>query len=144
MIVYQLGMLFSGHFGVGTVVALLLLAGLIYLLLRKNKYQDEPLKARPARSRRANREKSPKKTKTLPAAALAPDSRPGALLKNGKEEGPMLAYLAQNLPTLIGAAIVLAVLALVTVKMVRDHRAHKGGCGCGCDGCPNAGACHPK
>ena len=56
----------------------------------------------------------------------------------------MLAYLAQNLPTLIGAAIVLAVLALVTVKMVRDHRAHKGGCGCGCGGCPNAGACHPK
>ena len=49
MIVYQLGMLFSGHFGVGTVVALLLLAGLIYLLLRKNKYQDVPLKA-PARS----------------------------------------------------------------------------------------------
>ena len=45
MIVYQLGMLFSGHFGVGTVVALLLLAGLIYLLLRKNKYQDAPLKA---------------------------------------------------------------------------------------------------
>ena len=58
----------------------------------------------------------------------------------------MLAYLAQNLPTLIGAAIVLAVLALVTVKMVRDHRAHKGGCGCGCacDGCPGSGACHPK
>ena len=49
MIVYQLGMLFSGHFGVGTVVALLLLAGLIYLLLRKNKYQDAPLKG-PARS----------------------------------------------------------------------------------------------
>ena len=49
MIVYQLGMLFGGHFGVGTVVALLLLAGLIYLLLRKNKYQDAPLKA-PARS----------------------------------------------------------------------------------------------
>ena len=49
MIVYQLGMLFSGHFGVGTVIALLLLAGLIYLLLRKNKYQDAPLKA-PARS----------------------------------------------------------------------------------------------
>ena len=49
MIVYQLGMLFSGHFGVGTVVALLLLAGLIYLLLRKNKYQDAPLKA-PTRS----------------------------------------------------------------------------------------------
>ena len=49
MIVYQLGMLFSGHFGVGTVVALLLLVGLIYLLFRKNKYQDAPLKA-PARS----------------------------------------------------------------------------------------------
>ena len=49
MIVYQLGMVFAGHFGVGTVVALLLLAGLVYLLLRKNKYQDSELRV-PVRS----------------------------------------------------------------------------------------------
>ena len=33
-------------FGVGTVVALVLLAGLIYLLVRRNKYEDRPLGAR--------------------------------------------------------------------------------------------------
>ena len=39
LIVYQLGLLFSGAgFGVGTVVAFVLLAGLVYLLVRKNPY----------------------------------------------------------------------------------------------------------
>ncbi|MGI5884126.1 MAG: ferrous iron transport protein B [Candidatus Spyradocola sp.] len=40
MIVYQMGMLATGHFGIGTGVAFLLLLGLLYLLVRKNKYQD--------------------------------------------------------------------------------------------------------
>ena len=65
MIVYQLGMLFSGHFGVGTVVALLLLAGLIYLLLRKNKYQDgAPEGADPLGRGALIARHPPKKTKT--------------------------------------------------------------------------------
>ena len=48
LMVYQLGGLLTGavSFGVGTVVALVLLAGLIYLLLRRNKYEDRPLGAR--------------------------------------------------------------------------------------------------
>ena len=40
LIVYQAGMLVTGHFGVGTVVAILALAGVLYLLFRKNKYED--------------------------------------------------------------------------------------------------------
>jgi len=41
LIVYQLGMLLTGGgFGIGTVFALLCLAGLIYMLFRKNKYND--------------------------------------------------------------------------------------------------------
>ena len=44
LIVYQLGMLFTkGSFGVATVAAFLVLAGLIYLLFRKNKYNDNIL-----------------------------------------------------------------------------------------------------
>ena len=48
LMVYQLGGLLTGavSFGVGTVVALVLLAGLIYLLVRRNKYEDRPLGAR--------------------------------------------------------------------------------------------------
>ncbi len=44
LIVYQLGLLFNGvGFGVGTAVAILLLAGLVYLLFRKNPYDDNHL-----------------------------------------------------------------------------------------------------
>lgn len=44
LIVYQLGSLFSGGgFGVGTVVAIVVLVGLLYLLFRKNKYSDNIL-----------------------------------------------------------------------------------------------------
>ncbi|MGM9521790.1 MAG: ferrous iron transport protein B [Oscillospiraceae bacterium] len=43
LIVYQLGKLFSGDgFGIGTAAAIILLAGLIYLLFRKNRYENTP------------------------------------------------------------------------------------------------------
>ena len=46
LIVYQLGMLFTGHsFGLGTVAALIVLAILIWLVVRKNKYDDNRLKS---------------------------------------------------------------------------------------------------
>lgn len=45
--VYQLGMLFTGAgFSVWTAVAFLLLAGLIYLVVRKNRYEDNVLTVR--------------------------------------------------------------------------------------------------
>ena len=44
LIVYQLGSLFAGgSFGIWTAVAVVLLAGLIYLIFRKNKYNDNVL-----------------------------------------------------------------------------------------------------
>ncbi len=44
LIVYQLGLLFvGGGFGVGTVVAFLLLAFLVYMMVRKNPYDDNHL-----------------------------------------------------------------------------------------------------
>ena len=48
LIVYQIGGLFLGlvPFGVGTVVAILLLAGLVYLLVRKNKQNEHSLNPR--------------------------------------------------------------------------------------------------
>ena len=42
LITYQLGMLFSeGVFGVGTVAALVLLAALLFLLFRPNRYRSD-------------------------------------------------------------------------------------------------------
>ncbi len=48
LIVYQIGGLITGEvaFGIGTVVAVVLIAGLVYLLFRRNKYEDERLTIR--------------------------------------------------------------------------------------------------
>ena len=40
LMVYQFGMMFTGSFGIGTVAALIVLVGMIWLLVRKNKYED--------------------------------------------------------------------------------------------------------
>ncbi len=53
----------------------------------------------------------------------------------------MIQWFSENLATIIVAAIVFAVLALVVVKMIRDKKRGKGGCSCGCGGCPHASAC---
>ena len=56
----------------------------------------------------------------------------------------MFAYLSSH----IGDIVVLLVLALLVgalvVRMVKDKKTGKGGCGCGCKGCANAPYCHPQ
>lgn len=46
--------------------------------------------------------------------------------------------------TAIVLIIVLAVVGLVIFKMVKDKKAGKTSCGCGCKGCANSGLCHSK
>jgi len=48
LIIYQIGGLITGEvsFGIGTVVAVVLIVGLVYLLFRRNKYDDERLTVR--------------------------------------------------------------------------------------------------
>ena len=50
----------------------------------------------------------------------------------------------ENLPTIPMAAAVALVFLAIVARGVYNRRHHKGGCGCGCDSCPNSGACHPK
>ncbi len=52
----------------------------------------------------------------------------------------MFEYLAHNLATILVGAAVLGILALATVKLIRDRR--KSSCGCGCGGCPGRSVCH--
>ena len=42
-VVYQIGAAFTGGFGIGTVLALMVLAGVIYLMARKNRYDENHL-----------------------------------------------------------------------------------------------------
>jgi predicted permease len=53
----------------------------------------------------------------------------------------MLNYIAANLATILVGAVVLAIVAAVVVKLIRDKKRNKSSCGCGCSGCPNAQSC---
>lgn len=56
----------------------------------------------------------------------------------------MFEFLFANLPTILVAAVVFGIFFLILLGKYRDHKNGKGGCGCGCEHCANAGACHPK
>ena len=49
-----------------------------------------------------------------------------------------------NLPTLIGALLVLAVFSAIVARAVHNRRNGRGGCSCGGDCGSCGGACHRK
>ncbi len=54
----------------------------------------------------------------------------------------MLAFLAENLATILIGLAILALVVLIAVKLIRDKKKGKSSCGCGCENCPNSGHCH--
>ena len=55
----------------------------------------------------------------------------------------MLSFLLENLATTLITLALALIVGLVTAVLVRS-RCAVGDCGCGCEGCPNAGACHHR
>lgn len=53
----------------------------------------------------------------------------------------MLPWLSENLATIIIGTLVLSLLIFVTVRLVRNKRAGKSSCSCGCGGCAMRDAC---
>ncbi len=51
-------------------------------------------------------------------------------------------FIGNNIGTVVIAAALLAVVALITAKLVRDKRKGKSSCGCNCGCCPMNGECH--
>ena len=56
----------------------------------------------------------------------------------------MTTFIAQHGGEIVVCLVLLLIAGAIIVRMVKDRRAGKGGCGCNCGGCPNAEACHPK
>ncbi|MGN8937830.1 FeoB-associated Cys-rich membrane protein [Bittarella sp. HCP28S3_D9] len=48
-----------------------------------------------------------------------------------------------NGPTIVGALLVLAIVAAIVGRGIWNRRHHRGGCSCGCGDCPSRGLCHP-
>ncbi len=56
----------------------------------------------------------------------------------------MLAWIGENIATIIISAVLVAIVAAVIVGMGRNRKKGKSACGCGCSHCLMNGACHPK
>ena len=55
----------------------------------------------------------------------------------------MLAWLSANMGTIIVAVILLAVVAVISVKLISDKKKGRSSCGSNCSKCAMAGKCHP-
>lgn len=56
----------------------------------------------------------------------------------------MFIWLQQNLATIIVALIILAIVAAIIIVRIRDKKAGKSSCSCGCSGCAMKDSCHTK
>lgn len=54
----------------------------------------------------------------------------------------MIEFIVNNLGTIIVAMIIAVIVAIVISLMVRNRKAGKSSCGCGCGDCPLNGKCH--
>lgn len=56
----------------------------------------------------------------------------------------MIAFIYQNLATIIISLIIVAVVAAIIISMVRNRKKGKSSCGYGCSNCPMSGSCHSQ
>ncbi len=56
----------------------------------------------------------------------------------------MLAWLAENIATIIISLILLLVVAAIVFKLVKDKKKGKSTCGNNCAHCAMAGSCHKQ
>lgn len=56
----------------------------------------------------------------------------------------MIQFFRENLSTIIITASLAGVVALIIIKMVRDKKKGKSGCGSCCSGCPSSSFCHSE
>ena len=56
----------------------------------------------------------------------------------------MLAWITENIGTILISAVLLLVVVLIIRKLVKDKKKGKSSCGCNCAHCAMSGSCHQK
>ena len=56
----------------------------------------------------------------------------------------MLAWITENIGTILISAVLLLVVILIIRKLVKDKKKGKSSCGCTCAHCAMSGSCHQK
>ena len=54
----------------------------------------------------------------------------------------MIEWMNENIPTIIGTAVVAYIFFAVIYTRVKAWKSGKGGCACGCENCASRGICH--
>ena len=54
----------------------------------------------------------------------------------------MLDWIIQNLANIVICLVLILAVTLAVVKLVRDKKAGRSSCGCGCSACALRGSCH--
>ncbi|MBR7020113.1 MAG: FeoB-associated Cys-rich membrane protein [Lachnospiraceae bacterium] len=53
-----------------------------------------------------------------------------------------MAWLTDNLGTILVSLVLVAIVVLIVRKQIRDRLAGRTSCGCGCENCASRGICH--
>ena len=56
----------------------------------------------------------------------------------------MLAWLTENMATIIICAVLIAVVSAIIISMIKNKKKGRSSCGCGCADCSMSGSCHPE
>ena len=56
----------------------------------------------------------------------------------------MFEWIANNLGTILAVLALIIIIAAIIIKMVKDKKQGKSGCGCGFESCAMHGQCHKK
>ena len=56
----------------------------------------------------------------------------------------MFEWIGKNIGTILIAAVLAALVALIIVKLVSDRKKGRSSCGCGCEACALHDTCHAK
>lgn len=51
-------------------------------------------------------------------------------------------WIIANLGTIVAALLLIAAVVWIVLSLVREKKAGRGGCGCGCENCALHGKCH--
>lgn len=54
----------------------------------------------------------------------------------------MLAWILENISTIIICALLLVIVLSVVAGLIRNRKKGKSSCGCGCSGCPMSELCN--
>lgn len=53
-----------------------------------------------------------------------------------------MSWMIDNLGTIVVGLLLAAVVTAITIRLKKNKKAGKNSCGCGCQSCAMAGACH--